>query len=232
MTQVGADYDRWLRRSLSGRLYGLLTTLPGQILVNTPGFGLDKELRLTPESRILDIGCGSGALLQVIAARVRFQRAPVGVDPSKEMLRKGRGRHGIRLLQASGGDLPFADGTFDAVICAHVVKHLQDADLLQLLREVRRVLAPGGVALIWEFAPSGSRLLDRWNRWLITLGIKECTLRRYRDLSALALEAGFDWVANAHLRPFLYPPVPRVSLILGKAPPGWTPPQASARIEE
>jgi len=228
MTHAGAAYDRWLRRSVSGRLYSLLTTLPAQILVNTPAFGLHQELQLKPESLVLDVGCGSGALLQALAARVRFRRPPVGIDPSGAMLALGRARPGVRLLRGTGASLPFAEATFDAVICAHVVKHLADAELLTLLREVRRVLVPGGLAVVWEFAPTGNAWLDRWNRWLVTLGVKECTLRGYRDLSALALEAGFDWVANAHLRPFLYPPVPRVSVILGKAPPGWVREQLGA----
>jgi hypothetical protein len=41
--------------------------------------------------------------------------------------------------------------------------------------------------------------------------VRECNLRSYTTLSAYALEAGFEWISNAHLRPFIYPPIPRVS---------------------
>ena len=44
----------------------------------------------------------------------------------------------------------------------------------------------------------------------------------YRFDRNLALtQAGFDWVDNAHLRPFLFPPIPRTSVLIGKAPEGW-----------
>jgi SAM-dependent methyltransferase len=220
--RVASDYSRWVRSSLSGRLYGLLARMPGLMLVNTPAFRLHTELQLRPENRLLDIGCGSGALLRLLTSRAHFTKTPVGVDLSRTMLtleddKKGR----ESLLQASGLALPLADESFDVVTCAHVVKHLDDDGLLDLLREIWRVLVPGGIALLWEFAPTRSKLLNAWNERVVTLGVHECNLRNYTTLSAYALEAGFDWVGNAHLRPFLFPPIPRVSLILGKAPKGW-----------
>jgi ubiquinone/menaquinone biosynthesis C-methylase UbiE len=191
------------------------------MLVNTPAFKLHEELQLRPENRLLDVGCGSGALLQLVASKVAFQRPPVGVDLSTSMLDLGEERRAISLIEGSGTQLPFADESFDVVTCAHVVKHLDDDSLLELLREVRRVLSHGGIAVLWEFAPTRSRRLNAWNERVITLGVRECNLRSYTTLSAYALEAGFEWISNAHLRPFIYPPIPRVSLIMGKAPIGW-----------
>ncbi|HEY7465453.1 MAG TPA: class I SAM-dependent methyltransferase [Dehalococcoidia bacterium] len=220
--RVGRTYDRWLKRSVSGRLYGLLASPPGLLLVNTPAFKLHEELQLRLENRLLDVGCGSGALLQLLASKVAFRRPPVGVDLSASMLGLGHERRSISLVQAAGTNLPFADESFDVVTCGHVVKHLDDASVLRLLREIRRVLSHGGIALLWEFAPTRSRLLNAWNERVITLGVRDCTLRSYTTLSAYALEAGFEWISNAHLRPFIYPPIPRVSLIMGKAPIGWS----------
>jgi ubiquinone/menaquinone biosynthesis C-methylase UbiE len=217
---VGRTYDRWLKRSVSGRLYGLLASPPGLMLVNTPAFKLHEELQLKPENRLLDVGCGSGALLQLVASKVGFSRPPAGIDISRSMLDLGHG-HGLSLVQGSGTQLPFADESFDIVTCAHVVKHLDDLSLLSLFRETRRVLTHGGIAVLWEFAPTRSRLLNAWNERVITLGVRDCILRSYTTLSAFALEAGFEWISNAHLRPFIYPPIPRVSLIMGKAPIGW-----------
>lgn len=219
---VGRAYNRWLKRSVAGKLYGLLTGMPGLLFVNTPAFKLHEELQLRPENRLLDVGCGTGALLQLLAARVPFQRPPVGIDLSSVMLRLGEQPARVSLVEGSGTALPFADESFDVVTCAHVVKHLDERSLLQLLAEIRRVLTYGGIALIWDFAPTRSRLLNRWNEYIITLGVRDCTLRNYTTLSAYALEAGFEWVSNAHLRPFIYPPIPRTSVIMGKAPIGWT----------
>lgn len=219
--RVGGAYNRWVRNSVAGRLYGLLAGPPGLMLVNTPAFNLHEELRLRPETRLLDVGCGSGALIELLAARVPFHRPPVGIDLSSTMLRLSDARR-VSLLEGSGVQLPFTDESFDVVTCAHVAKHLDDTSLLLMLAEIRRVLSLGGIALLWEFAPTRSRLLNRWNELVITQGIKDCHLRGYTTLSAYALEAGFEWVANAHLRPFLYPPIPRASVIMGKAPVGWS----------
>jgi len=98
-----------------------------------------------------------------------------------------------------------------------------DGELVAQLREARRALRPGGLFLAWEFAPTTSGLLDRWNRWVLTREVPLVRLRSYRELRRLAYEAGFDWVQPARLRPFLLPPIPRVSLLMGKAPPGWEP---------
>ena len=225
--KVARDYDRWLTGgSLSGLLYGTLSSLPGTVLVNTPAFRLHTELQIRPDQRVLDVGCGRGALLQTLAARVPFTKTPVGVDTSRTMLRLGaedarRSPHDIALVRASGTALPLADDAFDVVLCGHVVKHLEDDALLELLREIRRVLTPGGIALLWEFAPTTSQRLNAFNRAVLTPGVGDCNLRDYATLSAFALEAGYEWVGNARLRPFLFPPIPRVSLLLGKAPPGW-----------
>jgi SAM-dependent methyltransferase len=224
--RIAREYDRWLAGgSLSGLVYGALSSLPGTVLVNTPAFRLHSELQLRPEQRVLDIGCGRGALLQTLAARVHFKMPPVGIDLSRAMLRLGtddarRAPHNVSLLWASGTGLPFGEERFDVALCGHVVKHLDDASLLALLREVRRVLTPGGIALLWEFAPTTSKRLNALNRAVLTPGIAECELRDYATLSAFALEAGYEWVGNARLRPFLFPPIPRVSLLLGKAPAG------------
>jgi cyclopropane fatty-acyl-phospholipid synthase-like methyltransferase len=228
IARVGRTYNRWLKNSVSGRLYGLLAGPPGLMLVNTPAFKLHEELQLRPEMRLLDVGCGSGALLSLLAAKVPFKQPPVGIDLSTSMLALGAGDDSRRvsLIEGSGTDLPFADESFDVVTCAHVIKHLDDASLLRLLAEIRRVMTRGGIAVIWEFSPTRSMRLNAWNEWVVTFGVRDCTLRSYTTLSAFALEAGFEWVSNAHLRPFVYPPIPRVSVIVGKAPIGWGDPHS------
>jgi ubiquinone/menaquinone biosynthesis C-methylase UbiE len=217
---VGRTYNRWVKRSVTGKLYGLIARPPGLMLVNTPAFKLHTELQLQPETRLLDVGCGSGAMLELLSSHVDFKRPPVGIDLSTTMLHLADPDR-VSLVEGSGVQLPFADESFDVVTCAHVAKHLDDLSLIKMLAEIRRVLSYGGIAVLWEFAPTRSRLLNRWNEFVVTQGVRECYLRGYTTLSAYALEAGFEWVSNAHLRPFVYPPIPRVSVILGKAPMGW-----------
>jgi len=224
---VGRGYDRWMRRrGLSNTLYAYLAGVQGAMLVNTPAFRLPTELQLRPEHKLLDVGCGRGSILSVLASRVPFETPPVGVDISRGMLEMGRqdsarSETKIELTQGSATSLPLASEVFDVVTCAYVVKHLSDVAMLRLLQEIRRVLTPGGIAVLWEFAPTRSTALNRWHEWLLTRGVDACNLRNYTQLSAFAIGAGFEWVGNANLRPFLFPPIPRVSLILGKAPPEW-----------
>ncbi|HXH22268.1 MAG TPA: class I SAM-dependent methyltransferase, partial [Dehalococcoidia bacterium] len=222
------QYDRWLQgRSLSGKAYEFFASVPGSMFVNTPVFRLDRLLRLRADQRLLDVGCGRASLLQVLASRVRFEKPPVGIDLSPEMLRRARRDSAramspdISLVQGSALSLPFRSELFDVVTSSYLIKHLDDAGLVRLLREMHRVLKAGGLALLWEFGPTRSESLNRWHRWLLTRGVESCNLRSFADIAAAATSSGFEWVENAHLRPFLFPPIPRVSVILGKAPEEW-----------
>jgi ubiquinone/menaquinone biosynthesis C-methylase UbiE len=204
-------------------------SVPGQILVNTAAFTLPEELRMRPGWRVLDVGCGRAGIARVLADRARLERPPVGLDASQRMLALARrdieveGGPPVYLTRGAATALPFADGAFDLLLSGHAFKYLSDDELRAYMTEARRVLKPGGLALAWEFAPTGSGLLDRWNRWVLTQEVPLVRLRSYRELRTLAYGCGFDWVQHARLRPFLLPPIPRVSLIMGKAPEGWRP---------
>ncbi len=108
------------------------------------------------------------------------------------------------------------------MLAGHLVKHLSDDELDAYLREVGRVLVPGGLALLWEFAPTGSRWLDRWNTWLLgggpARGVAQPRLRSTRSLLDAARRADFEFRIDARLRPFLLPPIPRASILIGKPP--------------
>ncbi len=203
------------------------TSVPGQILLNTAAFTLPEELRIRPEWRVLDISCGRAALIRVVADRAGLSGLTVGLDPSRPLLTRGRrdmqleGGPAIRLVQGAAATLPFASDSLDLLLAGHAFRLLPDEDVLACLREARRVLKPGALLLAWEFAPTQSQRLDGWNRWLLSRREPVPRLRSYRELRGLALTAAFDWVEQAHLRPFLFPPIPRVSLIVGKAPAGW-----------
>ena len=93
--------------------------------------------------RILDVGCGTGANLQMLA---EFGVAE-GVDVSAEALDfcRARGLGGVR--QGAAESLPYEDAQFDLVTSLDVVEHLDDD--VAGLREVFRVLRPGGRALLF-----------------------------------------------------------------------------------
>ena len=226
--QFAQGYDRWMaKRGPLGAAMRFAMSVPGQVLVNTAVFRLPDELRMVPTWQVLDIGCGRAGALRVVAERASLERPPVGLDASARMLELGRrdierdAGPPVMLAQGAATALPFADGRFDLLLSGHALKYLSDDDLCACLSEARRALKPGGIFVAWEFAPTKSRLLDRWNAWVLGHEVSFERLRGYRELQSLAYECGFDYVQPAQLRPFLLPPIPRVSLLMGRAPEGW-----------
>ncbi len=220
--------DRWLNGP--GPLAAAVrfaASAPGQILVNTAAFRLPEELGMGPRTRLLDLACRRASLLRMLAVRARLERPPAGLDPSRRLLSAARrdvemeGRPKVLLAQGAARAIPFADETFDLVLSAHAFRYLADDELRDCMREARRVLRKGGLFLAWEFAPTRSDLLNRWNRWLLGGAVPGVRLRSYRELRAMARGCGYEWVGKARLRPFLFPPVPRVSIVMGKAPEAW-----------
>jgi SAM-dependent methyltransferase len=93
--------------------------------------------RLGPDSRVLDLGCGRGGVMELLWREVR--RA-AGVDPDLASLREHRA--GLPLVCARGEALPFGVDSFDVVIGLWVLEHLPQPEVV--LRDIWRVLAPGG----------------------------------------------------------------------------------------
>lgn len=111
-------------------------------------------LPLTKTQRLLDLGAGTGRMLQVLGPDAGFA---VGVDASYEMLAVARTNlknWGLEHCELRQGDimaLPFEDGDFDAVVI-HQVLHFLDRPW-RALAEARRMLAPGGRLLVVDLAP-------------------------------------------------------------------------------
>ena len=100
----------------------------------------------------LDVGCGTGML----ASRLTGEGyAMTGVDPSAGMLEIMRRRHpDVTAVQASGTELPFADGSFDLVLTVAALHHIADAGAVRrTLEEMVRVARPGGRVLVWDHNP-------------------------------------------------------------------------------
>jgi SAM-dependent methyltransferase len=100
---------------------------------------LAERLAELDPARILDIGCGEGALRAALPARLGART--VGLDASATML----AAHRRPVVQADATALPFAGGAFGAAVAVNVLDHL--ADPTPAIAEAHRVLAPGGTLL-------------------------------------------------------------------------------------
>ena len=103
--------------------------------------------RSLAQQQILEVGCGGGLICEQLAQRGADM---VGIDPSQGALdtaashaeEQALGQH-IHYQQAYAESLPFADGSFSAIVCFDVLEHV--SDLKATIKEITRVLAPGGV---------------------------------------------------------------------------------------
>jgi len=93
---------------------------------------------VTPDSRVLDLGCGRGGVVELFWRDVKLA---AGLDPDSPSLSEHRAP-GMPILRGVGEHLPFAGEVFDLVVCLWVLEHVREP--LTVLREVARVLRPGG----------------------------------------------------------------------------------------
>lgn len=117
---------------------------------------IGKLLPATGIKNLLDLGTGTGRMLEVFSSRAR---RGTGIDLSHEMLTVARDKlekAGCANCQVRQGDLyqlPFGSGDFDAITIHQVLHFLNEPD--RAIAEAARVLAPGGFLLIADFAPHG-----------------------------------------------------------------------------
>ena len=218
-TAVGNRYGEWFSRGLRGIGMRYVFSRRGLWVINTPYRHILRAANITAEDRVLDLGCGIGNILIALGERIDFVHPAAGVDVSPDLVRIGereiaqaglRDRIGLQVAPATR--LPFADGAFDVVITSHVLKHLDDEALLTSLREVVRVLRPGGRFLLWEFEKSARTALLFWSARLSGLP-PPFQLRTMTEFSRALLLAGFHRVARVDTGFFVLPPVPRIALL-------------------
>ena len=116
--------------------------------------------RLEPGESVVDVGCGTGTLAIAAKRAVGAKGAVYGVDASPEMIaraRKKAKRAGIEVVleQAIAEALPFPDGQFDCVMISMTLHHLPSEARRRCVREIRRVLKPGGRLLAVDLGGSG-----------------------------------------------------------------------------
>lgn len=177
---VAADEEHWWYRGRRAVLSAVLDRLP------VPG----------PWSS-LDAGCGSGRTLDLLTAYgdvAGVEMNPMGVDFA-------RGRGHARVAEGVVEEIPYDDGEFDVVTCLDVLEHTTD-DVVAL-RELRRVLKPGGRLVVTVPA-----YMSLWGPH----DVVNQHHRRYtrRTMTTAARAAGFEVQRDTYFNSILLPPAAAV----------------------
>jgi SAM-dependent methyltransferase len=189
-TEVKADY---LRRIVARRLGGVT------------------------EPRILDIGCGHGLLHSYLRS---FGLDIVGTEVATEVLSLARAANPkVAYVGYDGQTLPFSPNSFDLALAVCVMHHVPPAQWKDFLREMRRVLRPGGIAVIFEHNP-----LNPLTRYVVASNTidADANLLSARMLRKLMRYAGFDGpqTRNIIFTPFAHPGFRWLDDHLGRIPFG------------
>lgn len=117
---------------------------------------------IRPGDRVLDLGCGTGALTLVLARR-HPEAAIHAIDPDPKALARARAKAAqaglaVAFEQGFADALPYPDASFEHVVSSLVIHHLEPAQKDAAFREVARVLAPGGALHVLDFGPPSGAL--------------------------------------------------------------------------
>jgi ubiquinone/menaquinone biosynthesis C-methylase UbiE len=134
---------------------------------------LAESLHVRPDDDLLDVGCGAGVLLADRAAAVRFvaglDASAVQVGVARERLADRISAGTAEVVQGDAAALPWEEGRFSAVACQACLPFLPDP--VRALREMRRVLRPGGRVAVTAFPvkdPAESGTIDVWGQRLLS----------------------------------------------------------------
>jgi demethylmenaquinone methyltransferase/2-methoxy-6-polyprenyl-1,4-benzoquinol methylase len=131
-------------------------------------FGLDivwrkKFARLFHDrKRVADICCGSGAFLPLMKGRIR-----AGLDFTHAMLLIAKEKNpGVRFVEGDAQKLPFEAASFDATVIVYSIRNIPDVTLC--LRELHRILEPGGKLGILDFGVPEGKMMNAFYRFYFT----------------------------------------------------------------
>jgi ubiquinone/menaquinone biosynthesis C-methylase UbiE len=168
--------ERRILMHMFGRPRGILGKLGGTIMArmnSACGAWVVDLLAIKPSDRVLEVGFGPGVVIQNLA-RLASAGHVAGVDPSREMVAQAQARNAsaiqsgrVELRLGSAESLPLEDGSFDKALAINSMQVWPDP--VAGLRELRRVLKPGGKVAL-GFTPYSGQQKETLSELLLTAG--------------------------------------------------------------
>lgn len=162
--------------------------------------------------RVLDLGSAAGAISDFLSG---LGCETVGVDAEPRAIEKARELFpSLRFELADVGDLPFANDSFDKVVAADLVEHLDDETFRSMLTAVHRVLRPGGTLSI--YTPNPRHVIERLKErdLILARNPTHIGLRDATTLERMLGEGGFE-VDRSEWRPSFFRGLRTVEQALG-----------------
>ena len=156
-----------------------------------------------PGDRVLDVGCGTGYLTGLVAAAVAPTGTVIGIDASPPMIhyaRRSRAGANCSFEVGLAEALQTPDASMDRVVTSFLLHHLPDDLQPQAMREILRVLRPGGTALLADFRSPRTRHGRHLLNAAAGYGLSRSPAH---ELAQLCRELGFLDVQAGDLQPFI-----------------------------
>ncbi len=131
------------------------------LLFDPPARALVAAVAPSKDARVLDIGCGTGAVSRAVRAAAGPDTRLVAIEPSHDMLLAARRAGVAATVLGLLPHLPFAGASFDVILSAFVLTHVDDADVA--LADMARVLRPGGIIGLSAWAPGDDEFATAWS---------------------------------------------------------------------
>ncbi len=187
-SKVAPDYDDWISSAYLEQYYTFKAEMSNLVDEN---------------DLVLDIATGTGNIALHIAPKVS---AVVGIDISKDMITVAKakleasGLENVTFLVEDAYGLPFADGSFDKVVCVNALQTM--AEPLRAINEGTRILRDGGefISVTYAFGDSGPIEYLKLTRWVIKYGKpKYWSNFKTKDLRGIFEEAGLEVVGSKRI---------------------------------